>query len=351
MLSTLLAPWLNNQAVKLTCCDKWHETEDTISIKLACTDENHLAKFKPGQFVNIGINLDGKMEYRAYSLSSTPFDTDLQLTIKRVEGGRVSNFLIDQFQIGDSVMVLPPAGEFNSVDHPPQHNKALCISAGCGITPVYSMATTWLNHNPHCDVHFLHIARSPAHTIFFNELEQLNREHERFSLSLLLKDKQHTSYPQGRLDQTWLETLVPDLHERTVYLCGPTQFMEDVKGYLTHLDFDMSHFHAESFTPTADTQHAQRDTEQPQTVTLTVPSFNTAVAIESGSNIADVLEAQGVPLIIACRSGICGSCKCKATPNSTRSTSQATLTADEIEQGYILACSSQIISDSEISLG
>nr|WP_318417871.1 hybrid-cluster NAD(P)-dependent oxidoreductase [Photobacterium leiognathi] len=350
MLSTLLAPWLKNHAVKLTCCDKWHETEDTISIKLACTDENHLAKFKPGQFVNIGLHIDGRMEYRAYSLSSTPFDTDLQLTIKRVEGGRVSNYLIDQLQIGDSIMVLPPAGEFNSVDHPPRNNKALCISAGCGITPVYCMAKTWLNHNPHCDVHFLHIASSPAHTIFFNELEQLNRKHERFTLNLLLKDSQQTSYSQGRLDQAWLEKLIPDLHDRTVYLCGPTQFMEDVKSYLTDLNFDMSHFHAESFTPTTDTQD-HIDINPSQTVTLTVPSFNKAVAIESGSNIADVLEAQGLPLIIACRSGICGSCKCKATPNSTRSTSQATLTADEIEQGYILACSSQVISDSEISLG
>ncbi len=112
----------------------------------------------------------------------------------------------------------------------------------------------------------------------------------------------------------------------------------------------MSHFHAESFTPATDTQD-HIDKKPSQTVTLTVPSFNKTVAIESGSNIADVLEAQGLPLIIACRSGICGSCKCKATPNSTNSTSQATLTADEIEQGYILACSSQIISDSEISLG
>lgn len=356
--------WQGPNPVQLRCIDKYFETPDTISIKLAPLECQPAAAnpvafdFKPGQFITIGVEIAQKIEFRAYSLSSVPEESHLQLTIKRVEAGKVSNYLIDTLQVGDVLLALAPNGEFNSIDHPPKlingKRKALLISAGCGITPVYAMAKQWLESQIDIDIHFLHVAKSAQHTIYFDALEALAVTRDSFQLSLLLKDASGTAHPQGRLDKAWLEQLVPDLLERTVYLCGPNQFMQDTRDNLQGLAFDMGNFFQESFTPTKDAKMSSEEAEQQvngQNVTVSVEAFGKEIVAQQGAVLADTLEAAGLPLIVACRSGICGSCKCKVTPGSVNSTSHETLTADEIEQGYVLACSSTIENDLAVQIG
>lgn len=333
-------------AAQLRCDKKWLETDDTISLQLS-SDNNSTFDFKPGQFISVGVELNDKMEYRAYSISSVPQQDFLQLTIKRVEGGKVSNYLIDEFNEGDNLFVLAPTGPFNSVDCSAKPKIAL-LSAGCGITPVMSMARTWLANKTNVDITFIHMARSPEHTIYFDELQYLNQHHDNFSLQLLLKEPQYTDFPQGRLDQKWLTTLCPDLIERTVFLCGPMNFMQDMKTYVEAIGLDMAHFFQESFTPIEPETNDSADASA--VVQFEVPAFGVSKEIDKGATLADVLEDSGVPIIIACRSGICGSCKCKVTKGEVSRTSTETLTEEELAQGYTLACSSQVQSDVEVSL-
>ncbi|EGU46929.1 NADH oxidoreductase Hcr [Vibrio ichthyoenteri ATCC 700023] len=354
--------WQGSQPVQLRCIDKYVETPDTMSIKLAPLESQLAAfdsiqfDFKPGQFITVGVEIEQKMEYRAYSLSSIAGESHLQLTIKRVEGGKVSNYLLDNLQVGDLLFALPPSGEFNSVDHPPKpingNTKALLISAGCGITPVYAMAKQWLANGANVDVQFLHVAKSAQQTIYFDALESMAATEEQFTLSLLLKDASGTMHPQGRLNKEWLLQLVPDLIQRTVYLCGPQQFMQDTHDNLQALGFDMSNFVQESFTPISSANEFEPDDHaEDKTVSVSVEAFDKEMTVQQGAVLADTLEAAGLPLIVACRSGICGSCKCKVIAGSVRSTSLETLTAAEIEQGYVLACSSTVESDLAVQIG
>lgn len=339
--------WPNGKPSTLVCVDKIQETPDSVSIKLAAENKQSF-DFKPGQFVSVGIEIAGKLEYRAYSISSLPQQDMLQLTVKRVEGGKVSNHIIDTLTVGDTVQCLAPTGDFNCIDHQPRNNKALLISAGCGITPVYAMARYWLSQQPDVDIAFVHIARCASETLFLSTLEQLDCEYSNFHLHLLLKDATDTAYHQGRFDANWLVKLVPDFAQRTVYLCGPEQFMLNSKGYLQQLQFDMSEFYQESFTPVTSSQPEQSDNQQ---ATVTVESFGKIFQAKHGATLADSLEAEQLPIIIACRSGICGSCKCKVIEGSVNSTSSDPLTAEEIEQGYVLACSSTIDGDLAIEIG
>lgn len=343
--------WRDNQAATLVCIDKYFETHDVITVKLAAPSESYLFQFKAGQFINIGVEIAGKVEFRAYSICSTAGEDYLQLTVKRVEGGKVSNFIIDSLEIGDTVQVLPPTGEFNCIDHPPrQHSgkrKALLVSAGCGISPVMAMAKHLLSLEQTVDIEFLHIARSPQETIYFDLLETLHAAYDNFSLKLLLKDQGGTSYPQGRLDKQWLQELVPDFLQRTVYLCGPNQFMQDVQGYLIALEFNMENFFQESFTPVKTEKTAMINED----VQVAVQDFDQMIEATKGEVLADVLEREGLPLIVACRSGICGSCKCKVNNGAVQSSSHQTLTEEEVAQGYVLACSSTIEENLTIELG
>lgn len=343
-----MSAWADQEILDLVCQAKWQETPDCVSFELSGSEALDHFYFKPGQFANLGFEIDGKTEYRAYSISSLPQQSVLRFTVKKVAGGKVSQHVVEKLKIGDPIRVMRPQGQFNNVDCVLENNKALLISAGCGITPVMSMAKTWLRQGD-VDVTFLHVAPHKTRTIYFDELEALAELYPQFQLKLLLKDATETQYPQGRLTKTWLETLVPDLSQHTVYLCGPVSFMQDVKQYLHELQFNMQNFYQESFTP------SQREEPAPSTqptsqVKVTVPTFGVEVDAPSESVLLDALESGQLPIIAACRSGICGSCKCQVKQGTVRSTSQETLTSEEIEQGYVLACSSLIESDVEVAL-
>jgi NADH oxidoreductase Hcr len=337
--------WQHTDTIELICKEKWSETPDTVSFSLSSTDNDVHFHFKPGQFVTLGFSLPEGIEYRAYSISSLPDQNELRFTVKRVTDGKVSNFIVDQLEIGSVISVLKPAGQFNSIDCTPS-KRVLMLSAGCGITPVTSMVKQWLADATDLDIDFVHQAKDKENTIYYAELEKLNRENPNFNLKLLLKDSNGTDHKQGRFDKTLLQALCPDLLERTVYLCGPVGFMQDAKSYLEELGFDMSRFFEESFTPAQSCD----DDSTGGVVTVSVPTFGAELEEKTGSMLIDSLEKAGVPVIAACRSGMCGSCKCKVKVGEVERTSVETLTDEEIEQGFVLACSCKINSDVEVSL-
>ncbi|MFC3022937.1 2Fe-2S iron-sulfur cluster-binding protein [Vibrio zhugei] len=349
--------WHGQQPQTLRCIDKYFETDDSVSIRLADCREPRQFQFKPGQFVNVGVPIDGHMVYRAYSISSPSHETYLQLTIKRVRGGTVSNYLLDTLQVDDTVQVLPPTGNFNCIDNPPQSHQGqaqvLLLSAGCGITPVFAMAQHWLNQTTPdewpADIVFVHSARSPEATIYYDQLETLDAVYDHFHLQLVLKNRDGTAHTQGRLSESLLKRLVPDVRQRTVYLCGPSQYMQDTVTYLHALGCDMANVYQESFTPTRHS-HAKAERALPN-VQVAVPKYAQTIHAQPGQLLADVLEEAGLPLVTACRSGICGSCKCRVTRGEVVTTSQDTLTDEEIAKGYVLACSASINTDVDVEIG
>ncbi|OEF22861.1 hybrid-cluster NAD(P)-dependent oxidoreductase [Vibrio rumoiensis] len=346
-----LFQWPENGAVSLVCKRKWAETSTSVSFTLAPEAGEPLCfDFIPGQFITLGIEIDGKMEYRAYSLSSTPNQTELQLTIKRVVDGKVSNYIVDRLQEGQIVSVLKPAGEFHLQQ--PHGKQIALLSAGCGITPVMSMAKTLLaNEDDDTDIHFIHAATQVDQVIYHQELITMAKEHDRFHVSIMLEDASGSDYLEGRLTQAALKQYCPDIAERSAFLCGPVGFMAAMKENLEALGMDMNVFYQESFTPAESTQpDVSLESMSNNNVSIFVPDFGAQVETQVGSVLIDALEEAKVPVIAACRSGICGSCKCRVTKGEYTRTSTTTLTEDEIELGFVLACSCQAQSDLEISL-
>ncbi|MBD1576467.1 hybrid-cluster NAD(P)-dependent oxidoreductase [Vibrio sp. S11_S32] len=354
--------WPSNGPATLVCKRKWAETSNSVSFTLApesINDQDIAFNFIPGQFITLGIEIDGKMEYRAYSLSSMPNQTELQLTIKRVAGGKVSNYIVDSLQEGQAVSVLKPAGEFH-IERRSQDqahgNRIVLLSAGCGITPVMSMAKTLLaNKDDSTDIHFIHAATQIDQIIYHQELLAMAEQHARFHVSIMLEYAKGSDYLEGRLTQAALANYCADIAERTTFLCGPVGFMGAMQENLQALGMDMDNFYQESFTPAESTQpdvelNNADKVEALANATIFVPTFGAQVEAKIGSALIDALEAAKVPVIAACRSGICGSCKCKVTKGEFTRTSTETLTVDEIEQGFVLACSCQVHSDLEVAL-
>ncbi|WP_234496313.1 hybrid-cluster NAD(P)-dependent oxidoreductase [Vibrio maritimus] len=336
--------WSDSETIQLTCTKKWFETPDSVSFELSSDSEQGSFDFKAGQFSSLGFDIDGNKTFRAYSISSVPGEQRLKFTVKRVPNGLVSNHIVDSLAVGNKVDAQAPVGQFNNVDCVPKQ-KVLMLSAGCGVTPIMSMVDQWLVQDANIDIEFFHLAKSKQDAIYFDRLVELNRSVDHFNLNMLLEDNAGTTFPQGMISLEWINKLVADFRDRTVYLCGPTGFMEAVKSALEEAQFDMSQFHQESFTPT------QVNTDVGESVVkVAVPDFGMELEADEGSLLIDALEKGGVPVIAACRSGICGSCKCKVKVGQVESTSFETLSDEDRANGYVLACSSTIKSDVEVSL-
>lgn len=325
------------------------ETEDTESFYFQTKEASPL-NFKPGQFILLSVTINNTTQVRAYSISSQPNNQIIQLTIKRVSNGIVSNWLIDHLEPNQEVILQDIAGEFNIIDRP-YRKKILFISAGCGITPVFSMANYLLNHQNDIEIDFLHCAKDEDNIIYDSQLPQLAELYTQFHYHLRLKNRISTQAlacsSVGRITPEFLGMNFSNLQQYTIFLCGSPRFMQDIAQALNVLDFDMSQFYHESFH----VEHPKvTEISSHRSIIVSVPSFGFEQTVSYDDNLLNILESGQLPIIGACRSGVCGSCKCKIEHGEVESTSTATLTQQEIEQGYRLACSSKVKTDVQVSL-
>lgn len=330
----------------LLCTGRREETPDTASFVLRRPD-GALFSFLPGQFISVAATVDGRTLWRAYSISSSPAQPEsLTITVRRVDGGRVSNWLLDHLQTGMTLPALAPAGDFALRPGAPPSDLVL-LSSGCGITPMRSITRWLLDTGATTNIHFIHSARDEDHFIFRDELQTLAEQHPRLRLhGFLSQPKGGVPCHRGRLDAARLHALLPPASAARAYLCGQSAYMEDVANWLREAGFAEEAIIREDFAPihrdaTASGEHFRLD----------VPGFGRSTGIAAGELLLDALEREGFPIIGACRTGVCGACKCKLIEGRVDSASALPLTPEDQAAGYVLACSSRAISDLAVELG
>ena len=332
----------------LVCIDRIEETADAATFVFQTTDAAPL-NFKAGQFVVFQVDVADETLHRAYSLSSSPNHAEkVSIAVKRVVGGKVSNHLLDHLQPGHMLRALPPAGEFNIIDRPSTEH-ILLFSAGCGITPCMAIARWLLESAPAASIEFIHSAYAGAEVIMADELDRLQREHPNFHLQRILETPARAEDFTGPITAELFEQLVPEISGRTIFTCGPAGYMNALQSFAEARGFDMRYFHRESFSP-AETAVANDATLAAERYTLYAPNFGKQSEIHAQQTLLEALESAGLPIIGACRSGVCGSCKCQVISGDTDSTSVATLSEAEVSAGFVLACSSKARSDLVIAL-
>lgn len=187
------------------------------------------------------------------------------------------------------------------------------------------------------DIRFLHSARTESEVVFRRELEMLDERYGNFNLSTVLDDR------DGWLNQEMLQKLVPDLHDRHLFTCGSPGYINAVREMMETAGFNMDQFHQEFFN--ADTIREIEDRTEGSAETagegfeVKLEKTGVAVTVDPRELLVDTLMRQGAPVIAACRAGMCGACKVQIIDGEVDSTSQMTLTPQEIEQGYVLSCS------------
>lgn len=298
------------------------ETPDVWTLALINHD---FYRWQAGQFALVKIGNSDEM--RAYTLSSTPGQSPfITLTIRHIEQGRGSGWLTQQVRPGNDIWLSDPQGDFSCQRHPASHY--LFLAAGCGITPIVSMCR-WLQANrPACDVQLLYSVRSPQDAIFADELRAMPPW---LSLTLIAENGASGDILSGRLDRSRLAALVPDIARRTLMICGPQAYMDSVQHDAQRLGAEK--ILTEQFTAVASEAKGEMQ------FTLRSPTRLSEGAFPSGWSLLNAMEQHQVPVVAACRSGVCGCCKTRVAEGKYHTTSQLTLSDSDIDAGYVLACS------------
>ncbi|KFN45786.1 ferredoxin reductase [Arenimonas metalli] len=278
------------------------------AVNLVLRPNRHFRGFRPGQHVNLGVEVDGRRLVRSYSPSApAAADGSFRITVKAIEGGKVSRFLHEHAKVGDVVTLGEAFGELALPAD--GRNPRLLLAAGSGITPMMAIFAALAAQPDPAPTTLLYSTRTRDQRCFVDELRAIAAATPALQVRFLLTRDRAAAGDEaaGRLDAVqlapWLDA------SAHVLACGPAGFVETAAALIATR---AASFAAESFSPPV---FESTDTG---TVELTLARSGRTLAVPRGQPLLDALEAAGLSPAHGCRRGLCNSCACGKSAGSTR---------------------------------
>ncbi|MGK7389916.1 MAG: 2Fe-2S iron-sulfur cluster-binding protein [Candidatus Cyclobacteriaceae bacterium M2_1C_046] len=328
-----------------------NETHDAITIVFHSPEEKF--NYKSGQFLTLIVNINGKEVRRAYSLCSSPYtDDDLAVTVKRVDGGLMSNWLPDNLNVGDTVKVMEPMGVFTTEFKSSNKRHVIMFAGGSGITPMLSIIKSLLSQEPDSIVSLIYANRNINSIIFKEELDKLETEYEgRVHVIHILDDApMNWQGYSGLLNHEMLNKLferIPDwgLEKTTYLMCGPEGMMKNVETLLSAQDIPKENVFKESFVAgTIDKELKQAeaatggDEVVEREVTIHYDGEEHKIMVPPDKTILETALDLGIDLPFSCQSGLCTACRGKCISGKVKLEEEEGLSEAELAEGYVLTC-------------
>ena len=286
------------------------------------------APHRAGQYVRVGVEVDGVRQWRTYSLTSPESRRDGRISFAVKAMGLVSDALVHDTRPGDVLFLEPPQGEFVL---PALPGPLLLLTGGSGLTPVIGMLRTLVARGALRDVVLLHSAPTPADVLFASELAEYDRTFP--GLRLVVR---HTD-DEGVLDLGTLDDVVPDWRTRETYVCGPGGLLDAAEHHLGSALADR--LHVERFAPTllpgaggegGPVRYARSSVE---------------VEVDGTTSLLDAGEAAGVLMPSGCRMGICFGCVVPRAAGQVRDLRTAEVSEPDLVQTCISAAAGPVSID------
>lgn len=276
-----------------------------------------LAYFGAGKYLTVFETIDGMSITRAYSISSSPKDSlegKYVLTIKLVEGGLMSRYILDNWTVGTPVEVSAPSGNF---EYQPLRDakKVICLAGGSGITPFISMANAIADGDEDFEMTLLYGSRNYDNILFKDELDELVKKCDKIKVVHVLSDKIEGKKPkgteQGFITAKLIKKYAPKDEEYSVFLCGPQQMYAFVDKELETLGLKKKFIRHEMFgefhNPASQPDYPS-DVPETVSITVTIQDETKTVTGSTGDSVMQILEKNGISVPARCRSGECGFC-------------------------------------------
>jgi ferredoxin-NADP reductase len=269
------------------------ETEDSATLVIK-PGWGFSFDYQPGQYIGIGVLVEGRWRWRSYSLTSAPVtgSRTITITVKAMPEGFLSTHLVGGVAAGTIVRLAAPQGNFVMPDPAPA--SVLFITAGSGITPVMSMLRTLTRRDQITDVVHLHSAPTESDVMFAGELAELARTHDGY------RPRLRATRVDGRVDLERLGDEVPDWRERQTWACGPEGMLKDAER-VWHANGIADQLHLERFAVSKAAAHGQGGTVE-------FARSEKTVTVDGATPLMDAGEDAGIQMPFGCRMGICQSC-------------------------------------------
>lgn len=319
----------------------WDDTADTRTLTLR--PGRGWRSHRAGQFVRVGVPIEGKRHTRTYSISSAPGRDDgcITVTVKAIEDGYVSRQLVRGVKVGDYLPLGEPQGEFVMPDSMPVH--PLCITGGSGITPVMSMLRSYvLEYEVIPDVVHLHYAPHAQDVIFGAELRQMQATQRHYQLH-----RYYTRAVPGaasvHFSAEQLELSCPDWREREVWACGPASLLDAVEAHWARAGLSRQ-LHVERFHAKV----APLPDDGVKEGRVLFASSRVQAQSDGCTNLLRTAEDAGLNPAHGCRMGICHGCNTTLLKGCVRDLRTGALIAEAGEKVQVCVCAA--VGDVELAL-
>ena len=312
--------------------------------------------FQPGQFLTLRARVEGQDVRRNYSISSPRSHLtkagELEIGIRPVAGGLLSNWAAQTLKAGAKLDVMPPDGRFVVKKQRAIHRVG--FAAGSGITPILSIAATTLEEQPEAKFTLVYGNRRMSSVMFNEALQDLkDRYRDRLTLiHVLSRQAQEVDLLQGRIDgakvKAIIKALLPVGSMDEVFICGPEAMIEATEKALIEAGVPESRVYTERFTSgpaqaakiQADTDAAPQKQAAAKDIALTIVLDGKEHELHIGADehVLDAALDAGLDLPFSCKAGVCCTCRAKVLCGEVVMDKNFTLEADEMAQGYVLSC-------------
>ncbi|MBW7966451.1 2Fe-2S iron-sulfur cluster-binding protein [Bradyrhizobium sp. BR 10261] len=350
---------------KLRICAIYQETPNVKTFRLQAPGGGAIPfAFLPGQFLTYAIEIDGKTIRRSYTIASSAAQTAyVETTIKREDGGLLSDYMHDHVKEGDLLEVAGPFGAFTFTGT--EADSVVLIGGGVGITPLmaairYLSDIAWPGQ-----IYLVYGAQTTEQFIFRDELEHLQRRMNNLHVAATMLRAAGTSWMgnEGQITADFLTQAVPELVKRRVHLCGPPGMMDALRKTLIGLGLPREQIKTEAFGPArgavpppgkavveapppeGEARHQLAAAIGPATATIRFARSDKVAALPPDKSVLEVAESAGVSIDYSCRAGVCGVCKTHLLQGNVTMEVQDALTADDKANGLILACQAKSVGD------
>lgn len=288
---------------------------------------------QPGQYIGIGVELEGKFHWRSYSLSSPPERRGgtVAITVKAMPEGFLSGHLVGGLEPGTIVRLETPQGDFVLPDPPPE--RMLFVVGGSGITPVMSILRTLDRRETMPDVVLAYSATNEDDMMFVHELRVMALRYRSFTLYERFTDT------DGMLTPDQLDDACPDWRERVTWACGPTPMLDALTEHFEEHGLS-DNLHVERFTVTSAVTDANGGH-------ITFGDTGKTIDVDGATTLLEAGEKAGVNMLFGCRMGICHTCDVPLLEGRVKDLRSG----DEHQAGeYIQTCISVATTDCKLSV-
>lgn len=340
---------LHPKRMRLRVMEIIEETPTTKTFRLERTD-GPLPPFRPGQYVNLFVDVDGVLTSRPYSISSLPGADFLELTVRDKPGGFVAPYLLNEVQVGDELETTGPAGSFYY--EPLIDGRDLVfLAGGSGITPFMSILRDAVQHERSLNIHLLYGSRLPEDVIFHEELTELSTQQANLHYSLVISEPP-PDYEglSGFLRPDIILEQVGDPSGKTFYICGPNLMYDFCLAALTEMGVPRYRMKLELYGPPDDvTQEPGWPQDLAADVVFTVEvEGQETIQASAGEPLLNSLERYGIVVPAVCRAGECSACRTQLLAGQVFQPAHTALRESDRAHGYIHACVSYPLQDLRI---